>query len=62
MLKTGLPLIGNVLKLLAKSVLLPSELTVAASARDGAIQKKIFGSGFATLRIWVINTPCKWNN
>ena len=32
-LKTGLPLIGNVLKPLAKSVLIPLGLTAAASAR-----------------------------
>ena len=31
LLKTGLPLIGNVLKLLAKSVLIPLGLTVAVS-------------------------------
>ena len=35
---------GNVLKLLAKSVLIPLEL-MAASATDAAIQKKIYGSG-----------------
>ena len=41
-LKTGLPLIGNVLKRLAKSVLIPLELTTAASATDVAIHKKMF--------------------
>ena len=41
-LKTGLPLIGNVLKRLAKSVLIPLELTRAASATDVAIHKKMF--------------------
>ena len=35
---------GNVLKLLAKSVLIPLGL-MAASATDAAIQKKIYGSG-----------------
>ena len=49
LLKTGLPLKGNVLKPLAKSVLVPLELTAAASATDTAIQKKIFGSGTTTL-------------
>ena len=44
----GLPLIGNVLKLLAKSVLIPLGLTAAASTADAAIHKKMFGSGFAT--------------
>ena len=48
--KTGLPLIGNILKLLAKTVLIPLGLTVA-SAADAAIHKKIFGSGFTTLII-----------
>ena len=41
LLKAGWPLIGNVLKTLAKSVLIP----VAASATDAAIHKKMFGSG-----------------
>ena len=49
LLKTGLPLKANVLKPLAKSVLVPLELTAAASATDRAIQKKIFGSGTTTL-------------
>ena len=40
LLKTGLPLIKNVLKALAKSVLIPLGLTAAASATDAAIQKK----------------------
>ena len=44
-----MPLKGNVLKPLAKSVLVPLELTAAASATDTAIQKKIFGSGTTTL-------------
>ena len=51
LLKPGLPLIGNVLKTLAKSVLIPLELTLAASATDSAIHKKIFGSGVTTLII-----------
>ena len=45
-LRTGLPLIGNVLKPLAKSnVLIPLGLTAAAWATDAAIHKKMFGSG-----------------
>ena len=44
LLKTGLPLIGNVLKPLAKSILIPLGLTAAASATDAAIHKKMFGS------------------
>ena len=39
LLKTGLPLIKNVIKLLAKSVLIPLGLTPAASAADTAIHK-----------------------
>ena len=34
LLKAGLPLIKNVIKPLAKSVLIPLELTAAASAAD----------------------------
>ena len=50
-LKTGLPLIGNVHKPLAKSVLIPLGLTAAASATDAATHKKMFGSGNTTLII-----------
>ena len=42
-------LIGNVLKPLAKSVLISLGLTVAASATDSAIHKEMFKSGFTTL-------------
>ena len=45
LLKTGLPLIKNVIKPLAKSVLIPLGLTAAASAADAAIHKKTLGSG-----------------
>ena len=50
MLKNGLPLIGNVLKPLAKSVLIPLGLTAVASAKDAVIHKKTFRLG-ATLLI-----------
>ena len=40
LLKTGLRLIKNVIKLLAKSVLIPLGLTAAASAADAGIHKK----------------------
>ena len=40
LLKTGLYLIGNVLKSLAKSVLIPLGLIAAAAATDAAIYKK----------------------
>ena len=45
LLKTGLPLIKNGIKPLAKSVLIPLGLTAAASAADAGIHKKILGSG-----------------
>ena len=41
----------NVLKLLAKSVLIPLGLTAAASPTDAAIHKKMFGSGTTILMI-----------
>ena len=41
LLKTGLPLMKNVLKPLAKSILIPLGLT-AAAATDAAIHKKMF--------------------
>ena len=40
LLKTGLPLIKNVIKPLAKSVFIPLGLTAAASAVDAGIHKK----------------------
>ena len=42
---------GNVLKTLAKSVLIPPGLTAAASATDAAAHKKVFGSGNTALLI-----------
>ena len=51
LLKTGLPLMKNVIKPLAKSVLIPLGLTVAASAADAGIHKKILGSGNMTTLI-----------
>ena len=51
LLKHGLPLMENVLKPLAKSVLIPLGLTAAASATDAAIHKKMFWSGETTLLI-----------
>ena len=44
-LRTGLPLMKNLIKPLAKSVLIPLGLTTAASAADVAMHKKEF-------RIW----------
>ena len=51
LLKTALPLMKNVIKPLAKSVLIPLGLTAAASAADAGIHKKILGSGNTTLII-----------
>ena len=51
LLKNNIPLIGNLLKPLAKSVLIPLGLTAAASATDTAIHKKMFGSGNTTFII-----------
>ena len=51
LLKTGLPLIKNVITPLAKSVLVSLGLTAATSAADAGIHKKILGSGSTTLII-----------
>ena len=45
LLKTGVPLMKNVIKPLAKIILIPLGLTAAASAADAGIHKKILGSG-----------------
>ena len=50
-MKTGLPLIVNVLKPLAKGILIPLGLTAGFSATDPAIHKKIFELGVTTLII-----------
>ena len=51
LLKTGLRLMKSVIKPLAKSVLISSELTAAASAADAGIHKKILSSETTTLII-----------
>ena len=51
LLKTGLPLIKNVLKLLTKSVLIPLALTAAASTAHAEIHTKILESWMTTLII-----------
>ena len=51
LLQTGLSLRGNILKTLAKSILMPLGLTAAASLTDAPIHKKMFGSGVTTLII-----------
>ena len=40
LLKTGLPMVKNVITPLAKSLLIPLGLTAAASATDAGIHKK----------------------
>ena len=45
LLKIGLSLMENVLKPLAKSVLIPLGLIAGSSATDTAVYKKMFGSG-----------------
>ena len=40
LLKTGLPIISNIIKPLTKHILIPLGLTAAASAADAGIQKK----------------------
>ena len=51
LLKTGLPLIKNVMTPLGKSVFIPLGLTAAASVADAGIHKKILGSGNTALII-----------
>ena len=55
LLKTGLSLIKNVIKLLAKSLLIPLVLTTVKSAADAGIHKKILGSGNNTTTLLISN-------
>ena len=55
LLKTGLPLIGHVLKPLSKSALIPLRLTAAASGTDAAIHEHFW------IRYDSINNG-KWRN
>ena len=57
LLKSGLPLISNVIKPLTKSVLIPLGLTAVASAADAGIHKKNIG----TRKYNSIN-KIKWQN
>ena len=45
LIKTGLSLIGNVIKPSAKRVLIPLQLTAEPSVADAAIHKEMFRSG-----------------
>ena len=51
LLKTGLPLMKNVIKPLIRSVLIPLRLTAVPSAADAGMHKKILGSLKTTLII-----------
>ena len=55
LLEIRLPLIKNVIKPLAKSVLIPLGLTAAASAADAGIHKKILGSAHNTTTLIMSN-------
>ena len=55
LLKTRLPLIKNVIKSLAKSVLIPLGITAAASAADAEMHKKILGSGHNNTTLIISN-------
>ena len=59
LLKTGLPLMKNVIKPLAKNVLIPLGFTAAASAADAGIQRKILGSGHNTTGLIISNDEMK---
>ena len=54
LLKTGLPLIKNVIKPLAKSVLIPLGLTVTASAAYAGIHKKYWDQGIVVFPLLCI--------
>ena len=57
LLTTGLPLMKNVIKQLAKSVFISLGLTAAASAADAGIHTKILGSGYRpSFSVSYINT------
>ena len=51
LLENGLLLMKNVLKTLAKNVLISLGVTAAASGTDAAVLKKMFGSGITTKTI-----------
>ena len=55
LLKTGLPLIKNVIKPLAKSVLIPLGITAPASAANAGMHRKILRSGINTTALIISN-------
>ena len=58
LLKNGMSLMKNVLRTLAKSVLMPLGLTGAASTTDAAVRKKIFETFFR----YNYTNNVKWRN
>ena len=62
LLKPELPLIKNVIKPLARSVLIPLELTAVAPAADAGKHKKILGSGNNTRTLITSNDKIEENN
>ena len=60
LLKTGFPLMKNVIKPLAKSVSIPLGLTAAASAADAGIHKKILGSCNNTTKLIISNDEMEY--
>ena len=58
-LKTGLPLMKNVIKALAEIVLIPLGLTAGASTADVRIHKKILDSGKPPLDLALPNNTTK---
>ena len=60
LLKAGLPLTKNVIKPLAKSVLIPLGLTAVASAADGGIHKNFLGSGRCHSSSLVLRPPLQY--
>ena len=59
LLKTGLPLIKNIIKPWAKNILITLRLTAAASAGEAGIHKKILGSGHNTTTLIIKNDELK---
>ena len=59
LLKKGSPLVKSVIKLLAKSVLIPLGSAAAASAADAGIHKKILGSGNNNTTLIISNYEMK---
>ena len=51
LLKTGLPLMKNVLQPLAKRVLIPLGITAGVTAADAGIHKKYYGPDIMMLKL-----------